>query len=72
MDWIAGAFELVGLYIVGNKNKYGFAISIVGNLVWVYIAFVTKLYGLILVCIPAVIINIINFIKWSKGKGDRA
>ena len=31
-DWIAGFLELMGLYIVGNKNKIGF-ISYMGTIV---------------------------------------
>lgn len=66
LDWIAGAFELSGSYLVGNKNRLGFALSAVGCLVWVYIAIKTRLFGLLLVVVPAILINIRNLIKWRS------
>jgi len=68
MDYIAGFFELLGLWYVGNKSKYGFIISIIGNLVWViYVILNNHTYGLLLVVIPAMFINVRNFFKWYKN-----
>jgi len=65
MDWLAGLFELVGLYIVGNKNSIGFVINILGNICWItYVVLSNSTYGLLLVVIPALIINLRNYLKW--------
>lgn len=71
IDWLAGLFELLGLYVVGNKNKFGFLFNICGNVLWIYVAFEYQVYGLLLVVIPALFINFRNYLKWSrkiKGK----
>ena len=67
MDYIAGIFELVGMWLVGNKRIAGFALNIVGGLMWTYIAVTRDIYGLLLMVVPAVFINARNIVKW---KGD--
>lgn len=71
MDWIAAIFELSGLYIVGNKNKFGFILNILCGICWLIYVFTTRsTYGLLLVVIPALVINIRNFIKWKKENDE--
>jgi hypothetical protein len=38
MDFLAGACELFGKWIVGNKNRWGFLIQICGSAFWIYVA----------------------------------
>ena len=66
MDWLAGLFELFGLYVLGNKKDFGFILNVCGNIIWIIVAFKMKIYGLLLVVIPAIFINIRNYKKWSK------
>jgi nicotinamide riboside transporter PnuC len=66
IDYVAGGLELTGLFALGNKKRYGFLLSLVGNAGWIYVAFATKLYGLLLVVIPAMILNIRNYRKWQR------
>ena len=70
LDWIAGLFELSGSWTIGNKKKIGFLLNIIGCSCWIIVAFKSKVYGLLLVVIPAIVINIRNFIKWTKS-GER-
>ncbi len=67
MDWIAGLCELIGLWIMGDKNRRCFVFFAGGNIVWTYIAFTRpNMWGLLLVTIPAIIMNIRAFVKWGK------
>jgi hypothetical protein len=66
MDWLAGIFELCGSWLVGSKNRWGFVANFIGCCLWVWVAFDYRLYGLLLIVIPALGFNIRNFIKWSK------
>lgn len=69
LDWIAGIFELLGIYIVGNKNKIGFLFAIACNILWVIYVLINKTtYGLLPVVLSAFIINIRNYRKWSKDE----
>lgn len=66
MDWIAGIFELAGLYVVGNRNRIGWLFGLVGNLLWTFLAFRLHIYGLLLVVVPAMFINIRNYRRWGR------
>ena len=67
MDWIASIFELFGLYIVGNKNKVGFVLNILAGISWITYVIISKsTYGLLLVVVPALIINSRNYLKWRN------
>ena len=68
LSWLAGGFDLAGCWLVGDKRKIGFALNFIGNLGWVYLAITTKLYGLLLVVVPALWLNVRNYRKWSAGK----
>jgi len=66
-DWIASFFELIGTWIVGNKNKNGYLFTLAGLICWILYVFITKqTYGLLLVVIPALFITIRNYLKWNK------
>jgi len=70
MDWLAGIFELIGLYVIGVKNKYGFLINILGNVAWIYVALTTGVYGLLLVVCPAIVLNTTNYVKWHRSHSE--
>jgi len=66
LDLIAAIFELTASYLIGNKNKLGFYLNLLACLTWIIVAITSQIYGLLLVAIPAIIVNIRNIIKWSK------
>ena len=69
MDWIAGLLELIGSWLIGYKRKVGFIANIIANLLWIVAAIQFKMYGLILVVIPGITINLRNYILWTKDEG---
>jgi len=66
LDWLAAAFALVGVYFLGNKNKYGFIICMVSCAIWIIVALSIGVYGLLLEVIPLFLLNIYNFNKWRQ------
>lgn len=75
LDWIAASFALIGVYMLGNKNKYGFLVCICSGITWCIVAAITGVYGLFLEVLPLFILNVWNFFKWKKdeenGKKDK-
>jgi hypothetical protein len=68
MDYIAALLDLLQLYLLGLKNKYGFVIGAMANVAWVtYMIVTNSTYGLLLITVPAFILNIINFYKWKNN-----
>ena len=68
MDWLAAAFILTGIWLVGNRNRNGFLVCLVGCACWLVVAQSTGVHGLYLEVIPAVLINIRNYRKWGLDK----
>lgn len=66
IDFIAGGFDLSAAYVIGNKNRYGFILSFIGNAAWIYVAFKVPVYGLLLIVVPALLLNVRNFLKWRR------
>jgi nicotinamide riboside transporter PnuC len=65
-DVIAGTSELIGIWLLGNKKKFGFICNFFAACCWVYVAFHNQVYGLLIMAVPAIIINIRNYFKWTK------
>jgi len=66
MDILAGILNVTQMIMCGNKNRWGWMVGLGCSLSWISYVIITKsAYGLLIVCIPCVFINIRNFIKWS-------
>ena len=68
IDFVAGAFELCGLWCVGNKWRIGFILNLLAGFVWIYVAIKMEIFGLLLVVVPAIVLNIRNYRKWSDDE----
>lgn len=66
MDYLAGACELIGKILVGNKNRWGFVAQMVGSVFWIYAALHWRMYGLLIVAIPCFAVNMRNYLKWRR------
>ena len=66
IDYIAAGLDLTGLYVIGDKKRSGFIIFAIADLLWIQVACQYEVYGLLLVVVPALILNMRNFIKWRK------
>ena len=72
IDFVAGAFELGGLWCVGNKWRIGFILNLVGSITWIYVSIKMQIFGLLLVVVPAIVLNIRNYRKWSDYEDREA
>lgn len=66
MDYISSIFLILGLILTGKKNKWGWILSILGSLGYLYLLFDTKFYGMIILNVIMAGLGIYNFIKWNK------
>ena len=64
---IAGIVELLAAYIIGNKQKIGWLLEIVADIIWIYLGWVHKeIIGVWIICFPDLIISTRNYLKWEK------
>lgn len=66
MDYIAGLLELLGASLLGDKKRIGFICNLIGCIIWVYVAIINELFGLLLAVIPAIVVNFNNYRKWKS------
>lgn len=68
MDWIAAIMIALSAYMTGRKNKWGWVASIIGCIIFIWIAISNKIYGMAGLNTFVMILSIINFIKWHKDE----
>jgi len=66
MDWLAATCELLGVWMIGNKSRWGFALCLGCNAAWIYVSVTTGVYGLGAISVLMAAVNVRNFNRWSK------
>lgn len=66
MHWIAALITLFAKYLVGCKDKWGHIAHIIGEIIWIYVAFQTKIWGLLVLALVTIVLSAWNFWKWHK------
>ena len=66
VDFVAAAFELSGVWLIGNKNRWAFGCFWVSEAFWVVVALRNRLWGLLAVVLVMAVLNIRNYRKWGK------
>lgn len=70
IDHIAGVLELLGIWLVGRKKKSGFLFAAAGGIVWIIAVIRTGvMFGLLIVVLPALGLNVYNYFKWGRDNG---
>ena len=65
-DWVVGFLGMWSKWLLGNKNKWGWAINTLSGLAWASIIWEHKLWGLAIPTFAHTIIAIRNFRKWRR------
>lgn len=66
IGWLGTALLIGGLVCVGEKKRYGFAVSAVGEALWCIKAVSTEQYDLLSVCAAFAAIQVWNWFKWGR------
>ena len=69
-SYLLSIISLVTLWLIGNKNKAGFILGLLNQVLWIWYALMLKQYGLLVGVIAYAAIYIRNLIKWSKDEKD--
>ncbi|BAZ11625.1 hypothetical protein NIES4071_34510 [Calothrix sp. NIES-4071] len=67
LDWLAMTFSFIAVYLLGNKNKNGFASFMVANFCWVIVGFIAHSIAISIGNIVFFILNFKGFLQWSKN-----
>jgi hypothetical protein len=64
--WIGNAFLFAGIYCVGEKKRYGFLLTTVGELLWVVAAQQRGSWDLLVLAIVFATMQAWNWVKWGR------
>lgn len=66
IDWVILVINIVSYYLIGNKNKFGFALGVVGCVISIIIfSTIFFSYPLVIMNVSFGVLNIRGYIKWK-------
>lgn len=69
MSWIANILIIVGLFILGNKDRKAFIFTFIGEVLWFTHALLHQMYDLAFICAIFSTLALRNYIKESRRCG---
>jgi hypothetical protein len=66
LAWVGNFFIVLGLWQIGNKKRYAFILSLLGESAWVGYAMVIRMYSLAFICLIFAVLALRNYIKWGE------
>ena len=67
IDWLAFACGVTGTYLIGNKYKVGFILSMIGNSSWLVLGVLTESYGLMISSLVSVMMYARGWLRWHRS-----
>lgn len=67
VDWLAMVVTLLGIYLLGNKDRKGFVVMVTANSCWIVVGVLAGSIAMIFANIVFLSMNIRGLIKWSRG-----
>lgn len=65
-SWVLVAIGVTGWILTGRRNRWGWAVSVLVQILWAVYAVVTSQYGFILGAVLYGTVAGMNFVKWSR------
>lgn len=72
MDWVALVFTALQLYLLGQKNKWGFLFGLLGAAAWIYVNISLSIWGGVISNVIIVVILIHGWWSWDKTRTKEA
>ena len=67
IDILAMLITFTGIYLIGNKKRYGFVIALIGNIIWVALGVWVQSIGLLFANLVIIVLYLRNYIKWKRN-----
>lgn len=67
IDLLAMLMTFMGIYYLGNQNRFGFIAHILGNILWFTLGIMTQSIGLIVANIAFVLMSMRGYWKWRDS-----
>lgn len=70
IDWLATVCGLAGVFLLGNKNKYGFLVFMIASASWVTFGFLTGSIAVILGSSTFFFMHLRGWLKWRRDERE--
>lgn len=70
-DWVGGILVIVGNYLIGKKNRYGWLVNIAAQVPLIYLNYKLRLWGLVPMNTFLTVVFIKNYWSWSNDSGTQ-
>lgn len=70
IEALATLLSVLGSIFVVRKSRWGHAIWIVANLLWMYVGAVASLWGMVACMVFYTVISMYGFVSWSADEGS--
>ena len=57
---------IIGMWLIGNKNYWGWIVGLVNQTLWITFAIVFKAWGLLPLTLVLIVVYTRNLTKWTK------
>jgi apolipoprotein N-acyltransferase len=69
LSYVLSFLTILGLYLVGRKNKYGFLVTFFSEFLWIYwISITVGAKGLYIACVVIMVISMKSYLRWNKDE----
>lgn len=68
IDWLATVFGLTGVFLLGNKNKYGFLIFMMASASWITFGVLTGSIAVVIGSSIFLIMHLRGWLAWRKDE----
>ena len=66
IDWLATVCGLTGVFLLGNKNKYGFLVFMLASASWVTFGVITGSLAVILGSTTFLFLHLRGWLRWRR------
>lgn len=66
IDWMATVCGLLGVYLLGNKNKFGFVLFMIASMSWITFGVLTGSIAVIIGSAIFLMMHLRGLLKWNK------
>ncbi len=66
IDWVATMCGLLGVYMLGNRNKIGFIVFMLASMSWVIFGIMTGSVAVIIGSSIFFLMHLRGFLKWNR------
>lgn len=71
MDWLAAAFSLTGVFLMGRKARSCWFYFLMSNALWIGYCILNRQWAQLSLNVVFVVLNVLGYRKWSRDASNQ-